>query len=1566
MTPRQRRPREQSTVDWYAVEAGGIVPALDAGGRPGADVVTARSYGHPVLAGRTVVRLVPSALGEAEDLALEFLGFTTDGEPRPVGTGARRAVGFPAWAVVHDPANGRHALAMVKELERLARLATGRPGAAMEGYEALADRLQRAVPHFLPTFWEQAARSFVEAGSPKQAAVCFTRARDAERVHGLAIDEGRVADVHLEFALAGALPVKALTRYAQDLAGRLPADEAYRRYREVAVQRVAGGLAPPAGLLTELGRLARAAKLRVDDELPAVVAELVARPAVATAAGSFWDSARPHLVAVCRQDPTVRARLLEIQPDPPGWRTDITEQWVGLLDATGASDLLTGPASTAESVGAGAWLERFLAHRARKYSGSRSPALLALVQRMIPRLLAQDREVRAIGDAWWADIDVLDVLLAGGVAVKPPDEPAVTRGNVSQLNVVSWVEDPTPGQRDLLALTGDPALSRLWRRGVVGALRRGEGGRAREPWVARLAAVPAIRTAIAQWVAEMAERAGDLPLAALLDLIDELRPLRNRAGAGVNPAASRRLAAAPVATALARTLRTGLAGELRWPAHEEAVGRLGAQATVSHAATWPYLIVHDEHRAVVLGEDRVLLEHAMRLPTRGHHDRALYLRYVDGRLLVMWHGYPDRAGYWSDRPGDVFDRPETEWPHSSAESTWALTLPDGGVTTGGAPLRAGDRVHPPTSRVISDGSAYWRQEIDGAGHDRQFRWREYDPATGAAGRFSQPRFFDDAPGPLRPHDSVLLPPPTPGASAVGMRVWTGPDGSVMGSDVDGRIVTAGPDRGQSLRLAVVLPGAHEPCAVSSTERYGHADVYTICEAGTGLPASRSEPGREVPPVLWWRLATPRDPAGSAALRSVTDEQAERLVAGVGGTTAPERTARADELVRAVLPEITDDRLVADVRREVIRTWDAARRLAEWGAHAGSDAADDGGAVRELVAQYTVPQAIDGFNQIAVSGGYWSAERIDLGGEIDKVGQLLTGAAADLTLPERDWVPWPSVLGAEAALALRMLGPGVVADHRTTLRTLLDAFAHSPLVGTGGRIRVLNLATPAVPAPPRGTVLRYGDRTAVVLARWGESDRKGSVVQVVELGSKPGSARPDGMTIENEHRPTGWADRGRLGELVRQFDSAGPPPWRPEAVTRLVELTGLSRGSAALLLAGVPGLRSHAVNFLPRGARQTMGLSVAEARTGRDALAALPPRTIVTVLDAAMPADPADLWRTGPDVDALAAAWIHHCGRKVAVDPELLAEAARVLGGRSSGWSNRRDAVPVVESVLGTGGVDLLAPGALRPYLLAPSAASVAWLAYRLAADDPARSALPQAVARLRARLREPSFVVPLEYAPPGLVGSPALTGSALPNWPQVWNYELTPARLTGPDDLSLQLFPGVATVRAIAWLLSDGCTRLVGWTPPEGTPPGSVPHDPRVTAPSTVESVATALKLDGDAAVYYLQLLALPDPSDKNVARWTGWSARRVKALAETLTTAGLVVAAKRERAGRAVFLPGAWLALKAPDPPIEGWKTRLYGLAADGTGPLPALVPTTPVADLFADAWRQVQAGDGPRFESL
>lgn len=148
------------------LDAGAVLPAgAQVTKDDTVDTLTARTYRHPALDERTVVRLVPATLGEAEDLSLEFLAFTAPERVDEVGLVRQQALGFPAWALVHDPANGHHALALVKDIERLARIAKSRVGPANDGFNTLAERLARSVPHFLPTFYEEAGRAFLAADS---------------------------------------------------------------------------------------------------------------------------------------------------------------------------------------------------------------------------------------------------------------------------------------------------------------------------------------------------------------------------------------------------------------------------------------------------------------------------------------------------------------------------------------------------------------------------------------------------------------------------------------------------------------------------------------------------------------------------------------------------------------------------------------------------------------------------------------------------------------------------------------------------------------------------------------------------------------------------------------------------------------------------------------------------------------------------------------------------------------------------------------------------------------------------------------------------------------------------------------------------------------------------------------------------------------------------------------------------------------------------------------------------------------------------------------------------------
>ncbi|GAA1799822.1 hypothetical protein GCM10009682_21840 [Luedemannella flava] len=1586
------------------LEAGAILPGAAPAERS-IDAITARVYEHPALEGRTVVRLVPGTLGQAEDLSMEFLGFAAGAEPVAVGHGRRQALGFPAWALVNDPDNGRHALALVKDMERLARVAKSKPGNAKEGYDALAVRLGAAAPHFLPTYWEQAGRAFIAAENPKGAGTCFAAARLAEQVHGLPVDEDRLRDVHLEFAFAGALTAKALSEYARQVTQRRPAAEAYDLVRTIAVRRVAGGLPPYVGMADDLKRLAKAAGLTPDAEAESVIGELIGYPAVGKAHDSFWKSYRPALLRLTRRDPAARSRLLGLLPDPPGYGKGATETWLELLDEAGALDALrspaTAPAAAAPAGGVAVWTQRFLDHRSRGWGWrGRSVRWTLLFAEMVDtirdELVASGGELRlGAENSWFAELDLLDLCLAAGVPVKGPEPGAVNR---NRLQVNTWFGGSDTGRRDLAAIAADPRflpalISGL--RDYLGAKREAESGerranalRKRATWTLEHAG---LRTAARTWLATVGERVGSTPtVLTLADALDELAPLWTYDGLSLTPDMFAGLAAADPAEALARVLRGGLPSELSWPEHEATSTDVGQ---ANEQDSWPFLVFSATARAVVLGPDGVVLDHAYRTPrdVKLHsYDKLRAGAFVDGELRVDWSS----GCYWSGRPTETLGG-----HHGWGYGSWSgggLPLPEGGRTTGERPLRVGDATEPHVFKVISDGEAYWRYEPTAA-DDNAPDWREYDPATGTPGRRSLPAFFavDLAPGDrLRSDWSHLRPAPEAYAGSplgwrdglVGWRVIQHADGTFTGTGIDGRSARWAPidDPDQYGQFVGVyrLPGDDRlrPATYGGTGGRNSGTLVTLWDVDGRQPAARWSTGPGLPAPTYLHALRPRDEAGSKALRSADASLAARLLAACADADVKDVLTSARKAVAELLGEITDRNLaeavawsvnVAERTRRVQRG--LADLLAERPDPSGPVAAAASAApVRLPVSESELSRVVTDLG--AADGSHGRTGNGQMAEQIARVAALLTaerGTAAEMPVAATTWA-W--ALPRLGAFVVRAASPLTPEHDRKALTGLLRILANFGHIGADTRLRVHNVTCPAALVDANGgAVLHTDTSTFVILAGPNQyySDRDQWERTAVEF-SPTGTFRvPDKVMVKSTRTFTGWGDPARLAAVVEQLDRDGVAPLPTEAFDRLAAATGISRSEAALLLAGLPRLNSWEANFLTPEERGLLGLRADTLRAARDSLRSLPAVDRLSLLDAAMPADPADLWRTGPDVDGVARRWVELFGVATPVSDELLAEANRMLD-RDGADTVRVLARPTPGDWLHTDGVSKAegwsvttkAPSGtpFNDSHLRVAATALPWLAYRLPAGDPVRASLPKAYRLVRERLGNEKLLVGaahLERAmvPPGMA---ALVEGQ--HWETYANYYLRPAALSGVDDPALAFMDGGlgACVRLV---LGEQFAATMAAIESESLPAGRFAQDPTVSVPDLVGAVAAEYQLDADAAAYYLQLLALPDPTDKRVAEWNGWKPARLTAARKALLGTDLVVEAKRERAGRSVFLPGGWLALKAPDLPIEAWKT---GLGADGSLPGGRVLVTSTVPELFRASWARVVAGDLPRYHSL
>ncbi|MGC0422259.1 hypothetical protein [Embleya sp. AB8] len=1585
------------------------------------DTLTVRTYRHPAFEDRPIVQLVPATLGEAEDLALGFLGLTREADAPEVGQVRREALGFPAWALVNDAANGHHALALVRDIERLDRQAKTKPGAAKDGFEELASRLGRAVPHFLPTFYEQAARIFLKHDNKSYASALFGKAREAERVHNLPIEEERLRAVFLEFAFAGALTAKALKEHAKSLAARLGPAEAWVQFRQLAVERCTAGMPPYAGLAEDARALIRAAGGDHTAEERALLRELLATPAIGRAPLSFWKVNRKPLAELAAAEPQTRTRLLEILPTPGGTTPDaeLDEFWLDVLAETGVEDLLVAgdlPAGARAS-----WVTRWAGHRQRSWRYTARHARTAnLIARMAGALRTEAVPVTLFSGNGWrsvVDVDLLDLALVEAIPLTEPDP----KGSV---DLGEWWDDQAEGRRDLAALAADDRYATLLRN-AIGGLK----GRHQQD----AAAHPVLRGVLAGWLTEQGAKvtsAAGLPTAKReLAVLDEFRTVVE----DVTPDLVARVRAFDPIPLLLDTLHAGVYDELGWPALDEAAELLGRKTEIRVDESWPALVLSTDKRAIVVGPEGILLDHEPRLPDgRVSWQRTQY-RYVDGQLLVAWYNKDyDWEGYWSPRPAETFllnDHPNSGSTHNSL---LALPLPGGGVTTGGRPLHAGDTKLPPRRGVLTDGITHWSLDYDRA----ERKWTEYDPATGAHGRASLPAPFAAAVadgGSLVPDRCELL-PLLPGLEHTPL----GTDGTLLGHwvRVDGDTITAGSVAGHTVTAPVRsrrhwdqtpqevpigtlrLPGGAAPTVVVEHQGVSlwSGDVLlgqcTDHKGGTGL----AEGTRVVPPTAFWHALRPRDEAGSLALRTLTHERVAALVAEVHADheralaeytiakKSPNKPARPDsvrtEVVGRLLPEVGHPRLrrcVAGLARDTARL---AERLRGFGKVSKKD--------QQARAVPTGPaHGRDGELRTALAGlggigshSYYGHSGATTWTTLDHI-TAVTGALARTDGPA-EWtvesgrltephVGWHDLLDQRAALLARALSPFTPADQRTGLLLVLDALAVGPLAAPAGTLRSVTLCEPTVKKGKdnrrKGRIIRRGERTVIVLdSQYTYGNNKD---HWLALDHDPSGqfAAIDGFTTHEEHRYTEPMSAERIAAVLRGIREHGPVTWRPEAVPTLIEGTGVGRGEASLLLAGLPA------GDLDKDQRALLGLKAAEASNAREQLDRLAGPARARVLDALVPARPEDvhtLWTTGHDIAAGCRAWEAAFGRVLRLPEEVAADAR----GMSSGVFENVLTPETRKWITGTSTHTLDKDGRFvasdndavpSGHVLNLTVDALAWLAYRLPYGDPLRAHLPHVLGLLRSRLADPGLVFDLdvESAERGTTAARLREAAGLPEvggadpdglvriedrfWLYPWYGEseftlVRPAGFTAADDpwfdrlIALRGAADSTNFRAFRRILDPAFEALLRADGPPGCQ-----QDPAYTVPELVAEVAKTHGIGEDAAVLYLQLLALPDPTDRQVARWTGWKPARLKQARTELLATDLVVEAKRARAGRTLFLPGGWNALKNPALPLETWKDGLYEQPRNTV-----IVPDCPVPELFHRAWRRVQDGDAPGFEQL
>ncbi|MFD4912985.1 hypothetical protein ACFWNR_07155 [Streptomyces virginiae] len=1277
------------------------------------------------------------------------------------------------------------------------------------------------------------------------------------------------------------------------------------------------------------------------------------------------------------------------------------------------------------------------------------------------------------------DADVLDACLASGAAVVDPGPEVRMRfwGDRSRRDLVALAADPVFGPRlegtvhtDLLP---DHWSTRGRLPGSAVTLLPGNAGIADEVAVRVGKLVDTVGgggTAGAEEAMAELETLLDRPtVTALGGIVEAL------AGAGAAGTLRRSLAAGLPEELAWPALESVYAGfaETAEPAEPvdpaadgtdgmDGVGGFGgARVTVRPplpgvvgvTCTWPVLTVFGRDRAVAVAPDGERGSCRFTVPEEAGLFAA---HYVGGSFLVSWSlkAHPPfcDTAVWADRPEEPFEPRQVGGllPYGgSLDGAYGFQFESadgGGRHSGLRVLRPGDTEGIDSEELLlGDGSRIWTNQIYG----RQ-PWEVVDPVTGERrGALPLPDFPGRAPsadpgaepsevGMSLASEALQLAPLPAGLSdsplgsrdgLVGTRVLFrtrhrdhAPDHYLVES-VDGRTARFDIDRpGQEpWGLWAAPEGAVEDVVLAEAQTRTGVRAYTAdgvllweLEGHHSLKHPRVRPPRKatvsggvaVPPAFWYLLRT-RDAAGSRALRGVGRRTADTLLSAALDGTEALRAAVAREL-----PEVTDPVLVDAVVAVAGRAARVEERRRALHRRVSLLAEAPPIVPRRSARDTELLPALFGLVTDDEADAHRRTQDVALPATLDALaadGACLAGTIVEEVrrlsppAPPRDW---SQLLGSIDAVAWRAAVAPTPDTDRAALLALLDTWADQPFARAGSRWWVGRVSDSAALEELRvgGTAVASAAVRAGGAACWfvapGAEDPDGDPVPAAVAQARPVRVRRD--------------DAARLRALVAAVEEHGPVPVPESAAARFAELTGVRRAVARLVVAGLVG-RGHRDEDRALAGRAPYRATAMTAVAYEELRARLGCAGQRAVLAAALPEDPAALWRPG-GVDAaaerMAEVWRELLGTLPAVHDEA-ADALETDLGLGEVWARRladgyaAAADATVEAAgwepaatpYGIGvGVRAVPPAGLElPYGtpvgldLADIASALVWAWTNRPVGDPAVAGAMDVYERLRAELARPELLLALpggrvqdtsariaeRFGPESL---PVAMGDREEEGPApVTAYDsgalvvcapggasfLRPAAVADPEVWRrVREVTDLAEVldRVAPLLAGGGLERMMLRARSGPVPAGAYEADPRRSCPELVTRVAAELGVGADAAALYLQVATLATPTDRNVRRWNGWTAKRHKEVRAELLASGAVMEAKRARAGRTVFLPGEWTELKAPNLPLETVKLASHQVrplwSTSIRAPFGRVLPTAPLHEMFAQAWQRRSAG--------
>ena len=616
--------------------------------------------------------------------------------------------------------------------------------------------------------------------------------------------------------------------------------------------------------------------------------------------------------------------------------------------------------------------------------------------------------------------------------------------------------------------------------------------------------------------------------------------------------------------------------------------------------------------------------------------------------------------------------------------------------------------------------------------------------------------------------------------------------------------------------------------------------------------------------------------------------------------------------------------------------------------------------------------------------------------------LRKGTATDCAAQASGFGTTMSLAGRIEWAVLRAVAPATEPERRERLAAFLEVWAESVFTdpgvrifhGTSGRDRYFAADEHGLALPTR---LTHKDAEPFVAVTYGSPDAEppslGPVETVAEVG-------------------VGWGTPERLHRVVDLLREHGPVRHDPAAAATFVAGgTGLSRAAAEMALSGMVALDRHREPAHDPLTPEVCTLLGIDAKQADDIYSEVSWPTEDQRLDlftGVLPDDPAQLWQPGGMVavaERLAAAWKSQFGGGAPVPEQTYAAVPPRLSSDLPVHRLLSAMAGPDRSEILTRDIDVwLSPRKEFPALHTSDGETVheferwledltrviRWAYAALPEGDPVRAGIPETIRLLRERLAHPGLLLYVNHRDTSLKWVETRFGP-LPHTGPVplpditfddgltvvahrsdrsWfyfrpsQYGVDPARTAELDDLTPTYWrPGPLT--AVRFLIGPDCDRILERVTSGGLAVGAFEADPRASAPEAVADVARHLGLSTAAAGLYLQLMAMPDPTDAHVRAWNHWRPAHHKAAVSEILARGLVIEDKRSGAGRKVFLPGTWQKVTYTSSrykssrPVEDWKHHfMRSMSVSSAYHWPA----RPLPDLFEAARDRVLAGDLPK----